>query len=261
MRRFAADLARGARRLERWLLPSACLLCREPVPATSGDALVCPLCRGRWRAVVPPWCDRCGQATGADDACRLCVPWPRELRRVRSAVWLGESSRLAVHHLKYGGWWRVADDLAAAMRGLDPLRDDGAVLVPIPLAARRLRRRGYNQSERLARALGASLGLEVRTDLLRRARETVTQTSLPPEARWANVEGAFLASGLPDTRLVLVDDVFTTGATLAAAASALANRSAARVEAVTFARAPDLAGEGVASPATSHSHLSRGAFA
>jgi ComF family protein len=142
-----------------------------------------------------------------------------------------------VHQLKYQGWWRVAESMAAAMRHLEPLTGQ-VCLVPVPLAPRRERDRGYNQSERLAAALGALTGHSVRTDLLLRARETSTQTALTPEERRANVAGAFEAS--PGTRglsLVLVDDVLTTGATLVAGAEALAGAGATRIEAVTFGRA------------------------
>jgi predicted amidophosphoribosyltransferase len=125
------------------------------------------------------------------------------------------------------------------MRGLEPLTGQVS-LIPIPLGPRRLRDRGYNQSERIARALAACTGLELRTDGLSRLRDTRTQTALTPEGRQANVAGAFRPSGVAGARCVLVDDVFTTGATLAEAGAALAAGGAARIEAVTFARAPEL---------------------
>jgi ComF family protein len=108
----------------------------------------------------------------------------------------------------------------------------------VPLAAARARLRGYNQAERLARALSNLTGLPLRADLLSRTRETRTQTALAPEARRANVAGAFRAKAAPiGIRLILVDDVFTTGSTLLEAATALREAGAGRVESVTFARA------------------------
>ncbi len=235
MQRFA-ELRARLEELERWLLPAACLLCEAPVAARDGDALVCGLCRSRWRPVPGPLCDRCGQPAFADLACRICADWSPAIRRIRSAVWLDPSARLAVHRLKYEGWWRVAESLAEAMRGLEPLT--GRVsLIPVPLGARRARERGYNQSERIAAALGRRIGAPVRTDLLRRTRETRSQTALTPEARRANLAGAFTAGEARGHAVVLVDDVFTTGATLASAAEALAAVGAASVDGVTFARA------------------------
>jgi ComF family protein len=141
-----------------------------------------------------------------------------------------------VHQLKYEGWTRVAEAMADAMRQLEPLTGQVS-LIPIPLGKRRLRERGYNQSECIATAIAGRSGLTVRRDSLRRMRETPTQTALTPEARHANVAGAFEAYGVNGLELVLVDDVFTTGATLAAAGAALIAAGAMRVEAVTFARA------------------------
>ena len=227
--------------VERWLLPPACLLCDTPVPVVEGDALVCGPCRSRWRPVSGPLCHRCGQPSIGDLECRLCSAWPSGLTGVRSAVWLTGGAREAVHHLKYQGWWRVAESLAETMRGLEPLTGQVS-LIPIPLGARRFRERGYNQSERIAGAIAARTGLVVRSGVLSRVRETPTQTALTPEARHANVAGAFRATGAAGLRCVLVDDVFTTGATLAEAGAALAAGGAAAVEAVTFARAPELVG-------------------
>jgi ComF family protein len=230
------ELGALVRGLEQWLLPGECLLCRRAVPAADGDALVCGLCRLRWRAVPEPVCDRCGAPRELDEECPVCADWPRGLERVRSAVVLEAGARDVVHRLKYEGWWRVCDAMSAAMARLEPLTG-GVSLIPLPLAPGRQRLRGYNQSERLAAALGAALGLHLRADGLRRARETPTQTALTPDQRRANVSGAFVAGRVRGVHAVLVDDVFTTGATLLAAAEALIAGGAARVEAVTFARA------------------------
>ena len=126
--------------------------------------------------------------------------------------------------------------MATVMRDLEPLTGQVS-LIPIPLGARRARERGYNQSERLAASLSRLTGAPMRTDLLQRVRETRTQTALTPEARQANLEGAFRSAGAEGLAVVLVDDVFTTGATLVAAGAALHAAGAAQVDGVTFARA------------------------
>jgi ComF family protein len=156
---------------------------------------------------------------------------------VRTAVWLTDSARRAVHLLKYEGWWRIGESLARGMQRLEGL-DAADALVPVPLGRARLRRRGYNQSAAIATPLAALLGIPVQEAALVRRRETATQTRLTPDARRANLAGAFRAGvGVRGRRLVLVDDVFTTGATLGEAGRALLDAGAETVMAVTFARA------------------------
>ena len=226
--------------LEQLLLPAECLLCHALLGERDVSRIVCPVCRHRWRPVRPPWCERCGQPEPHFGPCRLCAEWPASLIGVRSAVWLSDGAREAVHALKYGGLPRIADDLTAAMAAALLPTDATSVLVPIPLAPKRLRQRGYNQSEVLARALSRRWRVPV-VDVLVRSRETATQTTLTPETRLANVAGAFSPGRGPglqrDKTYILVDDVFTTGATLAEAARALEQAGARTIYGVTFGRA------------------------
>src|SRR5438309_3690094 len=232
--------------IEQLLLPAECALCHALLSSARSGRVVCDVCRHRWRAVRPPWCGRCGQPEPHFGPCRLCADWPGALRIVRSAVWLEAGARDAVHALKYGALARIADDLAEAVAGIALPGRDAAWLVPVPLGRQRLRERGYNQSERLARAMARRWRRPV-VDLLARVRETATQTALTPEARLANVAGAFQlrvvgwgsrgeSRALPSAN-ILVDDVFTTGATLAEAARALEQGGARTVLGVTFGRA------------------------
>lgn len=239
MRRFAprwSKLTRSLASVERWLLPGECLLCHEAAGADHGDPLICAPCRSRWQQLPEPQCARCGQPLVQGIACRLCAAWAAGLEGIRSAVWLDDSARRAVHLLKYQGWWRASTAMALPMRRCCSTGDK-VTLIPIPLGPARLRARGYNQSAVLARALGTLLGVPVFEAALQRQRETATQTALTPEARAANLAGAFVARTKPPRYPVLVDDVFTTGATLAEAAAALVAAGAVRVTAVTFARA------------------------
>jgi len=229
--------------VEQLLLPAECLICHGLLNTRDAARIVCPLCRQRWRAVRPPWCERCGQPEPHFGPCRLCNQWPAALKSLRSAAWLDDGARQAVHGLKYGGLPRIADDLAAAMGSIRPETDGPSVLIPIPLARKRLRERGYNQSEKLARALARQWRIPVLLDVLVRTRETPTQTALTPGTRLANVRAAFAVANVQcsmindHSTLIIVDDVFTTGATLAEAARALEQAGATRVMGVTFARA------------------------
>jgi ComF family protein len=113
------------------------------------------------------------------------------------------------------------------------------LVVPVPLSPRRRRRRGYNQADLVAEALAGLLGLPVRTGALSRSRETQSQVGLDPAARRTNVEGAFQArrAEVEGQAVLLVDDLFTTGATLASCARALQEEGSKEVYGLTVGRA------------------------
>lgn len=149
-----------------------------------------------------------------------------------------------VHELKYRGWHGLAPLLAERMARVALPRDvaeETRVVVPVPTTTVRLRERGYNQAERLARALAEQTDRRL-VDALRRGTGTPSQTTLQPAARLANVAGAFapaLEAGtdLANEHVLLVDDVLTTGATVVACCEALVAAGARCVSVLTFARA------------------------
>jgi ComF family protein len=149
-----------------------------------------------------------------------------------------------VHALKYEGWRELAavmgDAVAALVPGITEATGGRTVVVPVPTTAERLRSRGYNQAELLARRVAEGSGLEL-LPVLRRVGSRGSQTALTPEARRENVRGAFApASGVPGLEasgVLLVDDVLTTGATASEAATTLHRMGAARVTLLAYARA------------------------
>jgi ComF family protein len=254
--------------LETLATPQACLGCERQLEQHETADACCAICKHRIRRIGPPLCERCGQPldrwswrlaadsslqtrrravvgsgkpAGDTPHCDFCKDWPAELTWVRSAVWLEDGpARNLVHALKYGGWRIAARPMADILGAETGRRLHGlGALVAVPLGRTRQRERGHNQSALLASALGKATGLPVITGALLRTRETPTQTRLSPAQRWSNVSGAFGAGGerLDGMHVALVDDVVTTGATLGAAARALAELGPATIGAVTFARA------------------------
>lgn len=227
------------RALERFVLPNACVVCERQVNEAAPDELVCHLCRARLQGIVGG-CSRCSQPLPPIGPCRFCAAWPAALRWVRSAVWLSDEAKEVVHHLKYEGYRALARAVADVIERR-VLRPGHGVLVPVPLGVRRLRARGYNQAGEIARALAARWDLPLLEGLVRRTRDTKSQTALAPDERERNVHHAFAATrpgrNGSEAQVILIDDVLTTGATLAAAARALESAGWSHVAAVTFARA------------------------
>jgi ComF family protein len=156
---------------------------------------------------------------------------------------MDEPVRNMIHALKYGGWTAVAGPLAQRMAALpfpEDVREEVRIVVPVPTSAVRLRERGYNQAALLAEALARRMSRTHEPDVLVRQRSMGTQTTLHPDERRANVAGAFTpAAGvsLAGEHVLLIDDVWTTGATALACVDALLSAGARVVSVATFARA------------------------
>jgi ComF family protein len=196
------------------------------------------LCAGCLRLCAPSGpgcCPRCG-ATLRSPECAICRDRLRSLESVGAAYEYIGPARDLVRRFKYEGMSAAAGWMAERILARTELRGD--VLTPVPMHPRRQRERGYNQAEALARALGRATGLPVACSL-RRTRHTDAQARLGAHERWTNVRGAFAAAAAAPAgaRVVLVDDVCTTCATLEECAATLKDAGAAHVSAVVFARA------------------------
>ncbi|HEX9037520.1 MAG TPA: ComF family protein [Ktedonobacterales bacterium] len=215
----------GARALLDLLFPPRCAVC-----GAHGMAL-CAECLGAIQPLPAPRCARCDMPAPRL-AAGLCQPCARgahlpALDRLRMAARYEGQARAAIHAFKYSGKRRLAVPLARLLESAWRDADlDANLIIPMALHPRRLRERGYNQSALLARELGRALRLPVLEHLLLRTRATSAQAQLPLSARYTNVAGAFaLADGaqraLAGRRILLLDDIITSGATVQAAASAL----------------------------------------
>ena len=211
------------------LLPQRCVVCSRP------GVQVCDSCRVALPRIVPPLCDRCGAPTAWSVArCAECSGRRLAFASARAAVAYDDAVRALVREWKERGLRRLAV-LAADLVAGNVERFDAAVLVPVPADRDRSLKRGHEPATQLARELGRRWELPVER-LLRRTRAGPRQRGLSHADRRANVRGAFAAARQIQTRIVLIDDVYTTGSTANAAASALRKGGARRVDVVTFAR-------------------------
>jgi len=230
-----------------FLYPEVCQLCGKE-PASPGHGYVGANCRKNVEFIKPPFCGRCGLPfEGAITTPFECVNC-RDVRLfftyARSAVEACGSMRDIIHRYKYtrGLWFEpfIAELLAeAALPRLTAEQWD--MIVPVPLHSSKLAEREFNQAERLAKCLSARTGLTVAAKALVRVKPTVTQTAMTRAERAENVRNAFAghpkgAKLVVGKRVVLVDDVFTTGATTNACAKVLRRAGAVEVCVWTLAR-------------------------
>ena len=227
------------------LFPPLCLVCRQPVE-TQADRFLCPRCAAGLTFIDSPMCRICGirfpSREGGDHVCGSCLSSPPRFDLARSAGVYDGTLKAAIHAFKYRGGLLFAKPLGRLLaqhgrRALDGGPAD--ILVPVPLHAKRLRERGFNQSLELARCVGASWGVPVSVEGLSRTRNTPQQVGLSRAERSRNMRGAFAWSGgrLGGRRVLLVDDVYTSGATANECAGVLKRAGAGAVAVLTLAHA------------------------
>jgi ComF family protein len=223
-------------------LPPLCPACRQPV----ADQGLCATCWSKLSFITRPYCERLGIPFVYDPGPGLlsmeAIANPPSYGRARAAVRFDEVSRALVHALKYGDRLDLAPMMGRWLeRAGQELLADADALVPVPLHWRRLWARRFNQSAALAKTVAARTGLPIATGALTRVKPTIQQVGLSRPQRAANVQGAFRVpeagrAAVAGRRLVLIDDVITSGATVDGCARALLRGGAARVDVLVFAR-------------------------
>lgn len=200
---------------------------------------LCDDCLAAAERIHPPLCPRCGRPQPREQVCYLCRETPPTLDGIRSVAYFEGSLREAIHRFKYHGVQALADPLARLLVDYQAKNQLPAeVVIPVPLHPDREAERGYNQSALLARALAVRCGLPTADNALTRVRATAPQVTLDVLERRSNVAGAFHArqADVANRRVLLIDDVYTTGATMDACGLALKAGGAKAVWGLTLAR-------------------------
>ena len=240
--RLARVWTRAGRAALDTLYPPICLACRA---ATSEAGALCSSCWRAMRFIERPFCDRLGTPFEHDLGEGLLSPQavtdPPVFQRARAVARFEDGpARRLVHRLKYSDRGELAAPMGAwmARAGADVLAEADAI-TPVPLHARRLWTRRFNQAAALGREIARRAGKPFEPALLRRIKATRSQVGLSREQRVQNMQGAFRAAPaalVQGRRIALVDDVLTSGATANAAARALLRAGAAQVDLIVFAR-------------------------
>ena len=215
------------------LFPQSCVLCSARILERRWS-VACPDCWSQLEPIPRPWCPQCGMpASAIEGPCGPCRRGDHAFDLARSLFLFTDPMRGILHHLKYSGRVSLARPLGIRLR--EHMQSEGftgGVVLPVPLHRARERERGFNQAELLAR----HLDLNVDRRLLRRRKNTPSQTGLSRSQRALNLSAAFEVRRKPPECVVVVDDVYTTGATLHEIAKTLKRAGTLRVEVLTVAR-------------------------
>ena len=228
------------------LFPPRCHFCKSFIPG-AGELHLCGHCLDACGIIRSPLCKKCGvpfySDVGEDHLCGHCIDRPPPFTSARAAALFEGPVRELIHRLKYNRRVQHRRPLAQlAVRHLAPFVEDSKanLVIPVPLHVKRLRQRGFNQAVLLGEIVAREWGLPLMRRNMRRIRWTEPQINLSLAERAANVKGAFSVSNpllIRDKRIILVDDVYTTGSTASECARVLTNAGSSAVFVVTIARA------------------------
>lgn len=225
------------------IFPPRCLLCDKYLIVGVVETL-CRECRKDIDYLHPPFCRCCGGKVAGDRdrqyLCGACLSHPLPFRSARAVINYDQSASELLHRLKYSGDTSVLPGIAYIIKNADSLAIPSSdLIVPVPLYPKRLQRRGLNQSVLLARLFYPERICDIRTNILERTRDTPSQATLSGSARRKNLRGAFTVvekTMIQGKSLCIVDDVYTTGATVAECAKTLLAHGAQDVHVLTLAR-------------------------
>lgn len=227
-------------RIDEYLFPALCIICNSP--RESGNRWFCFKCRERlaFKSSSRKYCLQCSQNLTIRK-CSCHISWEHPFDKIYSIFDYDEDVQYLVHNFKYCGKKSLASFLATFLPYTDEIKNSFDCVIPVPLHWTRHRNRGYNQAEWFAKGIAAQTGLPLYANTLLRSRMTRTQTKFDRTERQSNMENAFRVhkkniKDLKDKRILLSDDVVTTGATTASCSEALLEAGCKSVCIISIAR-------------------------
>lgn len=224
------------------LFPPICPICQALMSDANG---ICPACFSKMRFITAPFCDMCGQPLNMPENegtsyCPECLKKPKSWQRARAIVVYNDTSKQLILPFKHADKLQLIPILTRFMLLQKEFISEHDLIVPVPLHWRRMVKRRYNQSALIAYQLSKQTGIAFDPCALKRIRPTIPQGHLSPDERHRNVRDAFRVSSahkIIGKRILLIDDVMTSGATATNCAKILLKNGATGVDVLTFAKA------------------------